>query len=316
MDYRIPVVTSHLNKMGTGRSLTGKEKLIHLGGVVSLVVITVAVILTGREHRFYYGQEEEMAFSRMKETVDAISEMGNLIGPELSDITTTTGDRAAKSTTLHPAFASLLVRLLRDAGVRPGDTIAVGCSGSFPGLLIAALAASEAMNIEPRIILSLGSSSFGASDPDFTILDIHMAIYEKGLAPFLPLAVSLGGDKDAGRDFEEGTRLMLTQKAADWGIPLVLEADLVRNRHLRDSIYFQGDSDRISAFINSGGGYANMGTSSLSLLLKPGIVRKTQMPPYESQGVIHDMLGKKIPVIHLLHIKGVATAYRIPWDSR
>jgi poly-gamma-glutamate system protein len=172
------------------------------------------------------------------------------------------------------------------------------------------------MNIEPRIILSLGSSSFGASDPDFTILDIHMAIYEKGLAPFLPLAVSLGGDKDAGRDFEEGTRLMLTQKAADWGIPLVLEADLVRNRHLRDSIYFQGDSDRISAFINSGGGYANMGTSSLSLLLKPGIVRKTQMPPYESQGVIHDMLGKKIPVIHLLHIKGVATAYRIPWDSR
>jgi poly-gamma-glutamate system protein len=295
--------------------LTIKDKIILATGLFSLVLLTVSVVIAERNPAFMPAGIENQAYDHMKRCIETISESHSLIGPELSELTTTLGDRAAKQTTLNPAFASLIVRLLSDAGVRKGDAIAVGCSGSFPGLLIAVLSASAAMELEPGIILSLGASSFGASDPDFTILDMHMLLHEKGLTQHLPLAVSPGGDLDIGREMEPETVSRLVESVPQYGIPLIFEGNLVRNRAIRDSIYFSGSDDGITAFINSGGGYANMGTSSLSLLLKPGIVRKAKMPPPESRGVIHDMLERRVPVIHLLYIKGIATRYRIPWDE-
>ncbi|MCX6225588.1 MAG: hypothetical protein NTV01_12695 [Bacteroidia bacterium] len=38
------------------------------------------------------------------------------------------------------------------------------------------------------------------------------------------------------------------------------------------------------------------------------------MPAPEQQGMIHSMLKRKIPVIHLLFIKGLAQKYNLPWD--
>ncbi len=66
-----------------------------------------------------------------------------LIGLETSPITTTLGNLEAKRTTTNPDFAALLVRLLAEAGVKRGETIAVGASGSFPALIVAALSAAK-----------------------------------------------------------------------------------------------------------------------------------------------------------------------------
>ena len=299
------------------RQISARDKLILGGGIISTVLLIISVLNTpGYDNLLLSTTEERAAYETMKETIAVLSAEYHLIGPEISDITTTLGDPAAKRTSLHPAFASLIVRLLRDSGVRPGDTIALGCSGSFPGLLIAALAACRAMNLYPVTILSLGSSSFGASDPDFTILDLHMKMIEKGLVRHRPVAVSPGGDRDVGRDFEPAVLEMLLSKVEGYEIPLILESELPGNRRTRDSVYFGDNPERIRAFINTGGGYATMGTSSLSLLIRPGLVRKVKIPPSEARGVIHDMLEKDIPVIHMLYIRGLATRYRIPYDSQ
>jgi len=297
--------------MAPGKSISGKDKVIYICGLASAIILTAALLITGKSGSFYHTPEERRAFDYMKSAIDIVSEQNNLIGPEISDITTTLGDRAAKRTSLHPAMAPLIVRLLRSAGVRSGDTVALGCSGSFPGLLIASL---QAMSIEPVIILSLGSSSFGASDPEFTIFDLNMMLVDNGFTSHLPAGVSLGGDMDVGTEFGREMKSILIEKIKDRGISLIYEENLEANRAVRDSIYFGGTSDRIKAFINSGGGYASMGTSSLSLLLKPGLVRRAKMPDPDSRGVIHDMIEKDIPVIHLLHIKGLAQRYHIPWD--
>lgn len=296
-------------------NISGKDRKIYLTGIISVILLTAALFITRNERSFYYTTEEHRAFDIMTRCVEMVSAHHSLIGPEMSDITTSIGDPDAKRTSIHPAMASLIVRLLRNAGVQTGDTIAVGCSGSFPGLLIATLSASRAMGIEPRIILSLGSSSYGASDPDFTILDLHMFLYREGLTGYSPVAVSLGGDMDIARDMDPSVREKLISKVKASGSILIEEENLIINRQIRDSVFTEGNSANIKAFINSGGGYANMGTSNLSLLLKPGVIRKAKMPPHQSRGVIHDMLEKEIPVIHLLYIKGLATRYNIPWDS-
>jgi hypothetical protein len=70
----------------------------------------------------------------------------------------------------------------------------------------------------------------------------------------------------------------------------------------------------INAFINSGGGIANIGTSASVLKLRPGLLKSAVIPEPERQGMIHAMLQKEIPVIHLLYIKGLAQRYGIPWD--
>ncbi|MBE0676832.1 MAG: poly-gamma-glutamate system protein [Bacteroidales bacterium] len=302
--------------MAPRKQISQKDKIILWLGMASVILLTVAILLTRNPVSGWNDEVEQRAYQIMQEAIEAASLNHDLIGPEISDITTTLGDPAAKRTTLNPEFAGALVKMLREAGVRPGDTIAIGSSGSFPGLLIASLSASEAMSLVPRVILSLGSSSFGASDPDYTILDIHMALCRQGIFNTLPLAVSLGGDMDTGREYEQQVRDKLTAKTRDYGIPLIFEDDLTRNRQIRDSIYFAGNPNSIAAFINSGGGLANIGTSSLILLLKPGVVTEAKMPPTDSQGVIHLMLNRNIPVIHLLHIKGIATRYRIPWDKQ
>jgi poly-gamma-glutamate system protein len=301
--------------MTARKPISKKDRLVYICGLASAVLLSAALTFTGKSGSFYHSPEERRAFDYMKSAIETVSERHELIGPEISDITTTLGDRAAKRTSLHPAMAPLLVRLLRNAGVKSGDTVALGCSGSFPGLLIASLSAVQAMDVEPVIILSLGSSSFGASDPEFTILDLNLLLYDKGFTSHLPEAVSLGGDKDVGTEYDQYLKNWLTEKVASREISLIYEDNLAVNRSIRDSIYFRGNSKSIKAFINSGGGYANMGTSSLSLLLKPGVVRRAKMPQPDSRGVIHDMIEKEIPVIHLLHIKGLASRNRIPWDT-
>ena len=55
---------------------------------------------------------------------------------------TNTGSLEAKRTTLNPNWAAVVVQLLFDAGVERGGTIAIGVSGSFPALNLAAFSAA------------------------------------------------------------------------------------------------------------------------------------------------------------------------------
>ncbi len=256
-----------------------------------------------------------------------------LIGPEWSELATTIGDPEAKRSTINPNFAALIVHLLKEAGVKRGDTIAIGSSGSFPALLIASLSAAKAMKVYPVVIFSFGSSSFGASNPDFNIWDMYRLLLENHVTDIWPVAASFGGEDDTGSEFEPALTDRLRSSLREAGIPLISETDLRKNVAIREQYYFadfrptdvsfENFTDEpppplihhsIKAFINSGGGYANLGSSPAVLSLKPGLVNNARIPEPAEQGMIHEMLIRHIPVIHLLYIKGLARKYNLPWD--
>jgi len=238
-----------------------------------------------------------------------------LVGPEHSDLETTLGNLEAKRTTTNPNFAGLVVHLLHQAGVSAGDTVAIGCSASFPGLMIAALAATKAMNVRPVVILSLGASSYGGTRMDFNLLDIYELLLRERIFTVAPAALSLGGEQDIAAGLEAGIRERLIRHIKESGIPFIYEPDLRQNVARRMRIYEQGsDAARISAFINIGGSYVNLGTSELALALKPGLNTRMEIPAKPERGVLFEMAAQGIPCIHLLFVKGLAIEYGLPWD--
>lgn len=232
-----------------------------------------------------------------------------LIGPELTPLFTTLGQLEAKRTTTNPDLAGLLVYLLRRAGVSSGDTIAVGSSASFPALLIATESAAEAMGVHPVTILSLGASGYGATRTEFNLLDIQRTLLSEGVVSTAPAAVSLGGENDVGREFDPALRERLLRQVRAAGIEVVEEPDLRRNVGQRMAIYGQP-----TAFVNIGGADANLGSSPLVLRVEPGLNMDLPLPPPEQRGVLFEMAARGTPVIHLLHIRGLATRYGLPWD--
>ena len=255
------------------------------------------------------------AVSRHRKTLGQIPEADidpngtGLIGRELDELTTSLGHLEAKRTTTNPNMAGLIVYLLRQAGIRAGDRIAVGSSGSFPALLIASLAAAEALGARPVAIISLGASSFGATDSSFDLLELYQFLLGQGIVSVAPAAISLGGGGDIGLDFEPDLKDRLMRQISASGIPFLYEPDLAVNVARRMQIY-----DGAAAFINAGGSHANLGTSDLVLNLKPGLNRSLNLPPEKDRGVIFKMAERGIPIIHLLFIKGLAAQYNLPWD--
>lgn len=132
----------------------------------------------------------------------------------------------------------------------------------------------------------------------------------------MPAAVSLGGDKDIGGGFDPGIREELIRQVRGSGLPFIYEPNLEKNIETRMKVYLDNaPGGKIAAFINAGGSYANLGTDSLILRVKPGLNREiTALPPKSRQGMIFAMAARHIPCIHLLFIKGLVQKYRLPWD--
>jgi poly-gamma-glutamate system protein len=238
-----------------------------------------------------------------------------LVGPENSELTTTLGHLEAKRTTTNPNMAGLIVHFLHQASVAAGDTIAVGSSASFPALMIATLAAAQVMEVYPVVILSLGASSYGGTNLDFNLLSICQLLLRADVFTIQPAAISLGGEKDIGQDFKPDIKERLLKQIQSSGIPFIYEPDLQKNVAARMKIYLGNSSaGRISAFINIGGNYANLGTSELALEVKSGLNKNISLPAKSERGVLFEMAAQGIPCIHLLFIKGLAMKYGLPWD--
>ena len=236
-----------------------------------------------------------------------------LVGPEYSDLMTTVGALESKRTTTNPNMAGLIVHFLTQAGVSRGQTIGVACSGSFPALMIASIAAARSMGVRPIVILSLGASSYGATSTQFSLLDIYDVLARARICIEPPAAVSLGGEKDVGLDFEADVRDNLVRQILQSGILFIREPDLEANVARRVSVY-EASGTRIAALINCGGSYSSLGSSTSILDLSPGLATSVVVPPRAERGLLQEMAARGIPVIHLLHIKGLALRHGLPWD--
>jgi poly-gamma-glutamate system protein len=306
----------------------GLTRRIVLAAVVSLAAWASLAWLSPRPTVTWTAEMRE-ASGRMRTAIDVIAgyhetagieideaidpNRTGLIGPEYTDLYTSLGQLEAKRTTTNPDLAALMVHLLRRAGVARGDTIGVGASASFPALMIATLAASEAIGAHPVAIVSLGASSYGATRPDLDLLHIYQLLLAANVIATPPAAISLGGEGDVGTSFEPAFREELLDRVRTSGVPLVNEPAFRENVARRLAIYL-GAGEAVAAFVNIGGNDANLGRSPLILGVAPGLHESLPLPGDAERGVLYEMSARGVPVIHLLHVRGLARSHGLPWD--
>ncbi|MEE4217039.1 MAG: poly-gamma-glutamate system protein, partial [Xanthomonadales bacterium] len=234
-----------------------------------------------------------------------------LIGVEWSGTTTTLGELASKRTACNPAWAVQFSRWFREQGLQEGDPIAIYSSSSFPGLLLNALAAAEAMRLDPLLIVSLGASTWGANRPDAPWPVLAAELRRGGFISKRADYYTMGGDEELGNGMPPEGQVLLRKAAGDAGVELLAASSLEEMVALKSQLLQQAQAKLL---ISIGGSHANMGSDPGVLQLQPGLNTATKADQ-AGAGVIGFALGRGIPVLHLLNIKALAGKAGIPYDS-
>jgi poly-gamma-glutamate system protein len=191
----------------------------------------------------------------------------------------------AKASTLNPNFAAVIIDLLFQAGVEQGDTIALAYTGSMPGANIAVLAACEIMDVKPVIISSVGASWYGATDTNFTWLDIENKLYNEKIFSHKSLMASIGGKSDVGRGLTRECQEALQSAISRNDLNLIYEKDWRNSIKKRVTSY--GNITPIShykTFINIGGGITNVGVGDYNL--KNGVLFPEDLMTFQNECVL------------------------------
>jgi poly-gamma-glutamate system protein len=247
-------------------------------------------------------------------TVDAAEDRWNcgLIGMEWSSISTTLGDPSAKRTACNPAWAVSLSRWFIDLGLKPGDPIAIYSSGSFPGFLLSVLVAAEAMELKPLLIVSLGSSSWGANDPAAPWPVLAAELRHKGFIRTPADYYTLGAGAELGQGLSPEGEALLRSAAQEAGVELLTAPGLAEMIFRKTDLMVQHQARLL---VSIGGSQANLGDGLEILKLQPGLVQVDEKSN-AGNGVIAKALQAGIPVIHMLNVKALSEFSGIPYDSR
>ncbi len=239
-----------------------------------------------------------------------------LIGALMTSVTSNPGDLVAKQTSVNPNFAALIVQYLHDAGVRPGDTVAVGFSGSFPAINTCVHAAMKTMQLRPLIISSVASSQWGANHPRFMWLDMEATLLEAGLIDSRSVAASLGGTEDRALGMSEAGQKRLRELIDRHKLRFVASETFESGVTERLQIYEEAsNSEPIRVYINVGGGTVSVGGPTGKRAARPGLNR--DLPAgVPVEGVMQHFLAVEIPAIHMSHIADLARASEFPVAPR
>lgn len=262
-------------------------------------------------HQTLWGYRERTGLAT-DTTVD-VNKTG-VIGSSYSIITTTIGNRESKRTSANPDFAALLVNWFCQLGLEPGDGVAIGASGSFPGLIISTLAACQVLGLEPLLLVSLGSSTWGANEPEFTWLDMEKVLRDEGIWQWQSLAAFYGGNEDRATDLSEQGRKAIESAALRNNVPLVNVSTLEESINYRLSVY-QDAAVPIKVFVNIGGASANTGDYFSTRQFDPGINMPSAEATLHGTGVMVAMINQGVPVINLLDIRSLALSHGIVIDA-
>ena len=186
-------------------------------------------------------------------------------------------------------------------------------TGSFPALNLSVLAAVHAMHLHAVVISSLGSSSWGANQPEMTWADMEKVLLDKGMISAGSTAMTMGGGGDWGGGLSVDGKEILFKKIRKSNAKFLNAKSLPQAIGMKLTTY--GNLDRYKCFINVGGGQAALGRGPGGRLLPTGFLK--QFPkdgPFESgevDGLVFYFLRQEIPVIHLLEIHHIAKVWGI-----
>ena len=234
-----------------------------------------------------------------------------LIGLEWSGITTTLGDLASKRSACNPAWAIRFSRWFRDRGLEAGDRIAIFSSASFPGMLLNAIAAAEAMGLEPLLIVSLGASTWGANHPGAPWPLLAAELRRNGFIKESADFYTLGGGAELGHGLDTENIALLREAAIQTGVEILSAHDLAGMIDRKSELLLEY---RPRLFINIGGSQANLGSAEEVLRLSRGPV-PTSEAGRAGNGVIAIAMQNDIPVLHMLNMRSLSSAQGIPYDS-
>jgi poly-gamma-glutamate system protein len=232
-----------------------------------------------------------------------------LIGELITPITTNTGHASAKQTSVNPNFAAVVVDMLQKAGVREGDVVAVGMSGSFPALNIAVLAAIDAMRLVPIVVSSAGSSQWGANHPSLTWPEMERILAGKGIVSTRSAAVSPGGIDDRAVGLSPRGKALLVDAVEETGLVMMEPKSYAESLDMRMALYREQAGEReIRAYVNVGGGTTSVGTRLGKQMFKPGLnLSPPRGPTVDS--VMSRFADRGVPVVHLTKIEHLAQKY-------
>jgi poly-gamma-glutamate system protein len=237
-----------------------------------------------------------------------------MIGLATSSITSNSGDLQAKQATVNPNWAALAVRLLVEAGVQPGDHVAVAVSGSFPALNLAVYAALQVLDVEATIIVSGSASQWGANVPAHGWMDMARALRDARLLDLKAAAATLGGIGDRGIGIDEEGLAAIRLSAERAGIPVLLPENYEASVAERVRIYEEGAAGApIVALINVGGGTATTGPNIVDHYFQSGLQNSAPSRAFRVPSVMGYFLQREIPVINFSGIRRLATRYGLPY---
>jgi poly-gamma-glutamate system protein len=248
---------------------------------------------------------------------EVAGDFSGLIGSEWTPLVTTLGSLEAKRTATNPLWAAVLTRRLSEAGVGPGDLIAAGFSGSFPGLNLAVMSAAQALGADLVAVSSVTASTWGANQPGFTWPEIECRVAGSGLLLRASAAVTSGGDDDNGRGLEPDARAAAGRirdaSAACLGAVALTPSDLRDAIAQRLSVYRRAAGGRPVAFyVNVGGTSASLGRSMAVLGLRSGFAPPIPFDRSDERGVIARFAEERVRILTLLNIRDLAIRWGIP----
>ena len=254
-----------------------------------------------------------------------------LIGDANSDITTIQYKDSlilqSKIATTNPNFSAFIIDLLEESNLEKGDSVAVSMTGSFPGANIAVLSACKALGLNPVIISSLGSSSWGANTINYSWLEIEKKLNDNDILNYQSIGCSIGGENDLGDNLSDDGIELIEEIIAESDILFINESNLDKNISKKINLF--DEIMNYSAFINIGGNASSLGPGKGKGYIKGGIINPILKDDSSEiyfdnenselfykdfkKSISYHFLDKNIPVINIKNINSLLKDYGVEY---
>lgn len=229
-------------------------------------------------------------------------------GPEWTEPVTTVRSAPAKRTLVSAHTAAVFSRLLREAGLRRGDTVAVVLSGAYVGASVAVLSAIESYGLRTVVVSSLGAPVAGADDPGFAWLDLERTLREAGVWRMHSIRALIGADASvASRVREPGDALRagLLASARRANVPLIESGDFAAAVNESAAVMGLGpNSDtRPAALVNIGASRLALGECLDPVDVPYGLSRRPLVCHRGAPGLMQIALDQGVPVLNAFKFK-------------